>query len=63
MECDEACWAAEECYGCFRGAEGVNGASEVVGEGFCVPRDIGLVEEVTEREGCLPVFSSSKEVG
>ena len=50
LECDEACWAAEECYGCFRSAERMKGASEVVGEGFCVPKDIGLVEE-EGREG------------
>ena len=48
LECDEA-WTAEECYGCFRSSEGMKGAREVVGEGFCVPRDIGLVEEVKER--------------
>ena len=45
LECDEACWAAKEYYGCFRGVEGVKDASEVVGEGFCVPRDIRLAEE------------------
>ena len=45
LESDEACWAAEKCYGCFRGVKGVKDASVVVGEGFCVPRDIGLVAE------------------
>ena len=33
LECDEACWAAEKCYGCFRGEEGVKDASEVLAKG------------------------------
>ena len=62
LEGDEACWAAEKCYGCFRGAEAVKGASEVVGEGFCVPKDIGLMEEERERglEAC-PSFQARKK--
>ena len=62
LEGDEACWAAEKCYGCFRGAEAVKGASEVAGEGFCVPKDIGLVEEERERglEAC-PSFQARKK--
>ena len=65
LECDEACWTAEKSYGCFQSAEGIKGASEVVGDGFCVPRDTGLVEEVRERglEACHSFQIRKKWVG